>query len=66
VRKRQRLSLAGASFVVATLTATLVTATVLTAPAAAHGALQVAGSRTWLCYEDAITTTGEIIPKNTA
>jgi chitin-binding protein len=39
---------------------------VLTAPATAHGALQIPGSRTWLCYEDGLTSTGQIVPNNPA
>jgi predicted carbohydrate-binding protein with CBM5 and CBM33 domain len=46
----------------AALVATLVSA----APASAHGAMQIAGSRTWLCYEDGLTSTGQIIPQNPA
>ena len=37
-----------------------------TLPAQAHGAMMVAGSRTYLCYEDGITSTGQIIPQNPA
>ncbi|MEV6609561.1 lytic polysaccharide monooxygenase [Kutzneria sp. NPDC051319] len=36
------------------------------APAQAHGALLVAGSRTFLCYRDGITSTGQVIPQNSA
>jgi predicted carbohydrate-binding protein with CBM5 and CBM33 domain len=46
----------------AALSATLLAA----APAQAHGALMVAGSRTFLCYQDGITSTGQIIPQNPA
>ena len=35
-------------------------------PASAHGAMTVAGSRTFLCYEDGLTSTGEIVPRNPA
>jgi predicted carbohydrate-binding protein with CBM5 and CBM33 domain len=35
-------------------------------PASAHGAMQIPGSRTYLCYEDGLTSTGEIIPQNPA
>ena len=35
-------------------------------PASAHGAMQIPGSRTWLCYEDALQPTGELIPQNPA
>jgi chitin-binding protein len=37
-----------------------------TARAQAHGAMMVPGSRTFLCYEDGITSTGQIIPQNPA
>jgi chitin-binding protein len=36
------------------------------APASAHGAMEVAGSRTFLCYEDALTSTGQLVPQNPA
>jgi chitin-binding protein len=39
---------------------------VLAMPATAHGALQIPGSRTWLCYEDGLSSTGQIIPNNPA
>ncbi|HEX6526160.1 MAG TPA: lytic polysaccharide monooxygenase [Streptosporangiaceae bacterium] len=35
-------------------------------PASAHGAMQIPGSRTFLCYEDGITSTGQIQPHNPA
>ncbi|QUQ64202.1 lytic polysaccharide monooxygenase [Kutzneria sp. CA-103260] len=35
-------------------------------PAWAHGAMTFAGSRTFLCYEDGITATGQIVPHNPA
>ncbi|MEV6347878.1 lytic polysaccharide monooxygenase [Actinoplanes sp. NPDC051851] len=38
----------------------------LPAAAQAHGALQVPGSRTWLCYQDGLTSTGAIVPQNPA
>ena len=34
--------------------------------ALAHGAMLIPGSRTWLCYEDAITPQGSIVPNNPA
>src|SRR5436309_467863 len=34
--------------------------------AQAHGAMQVLGSRTWLCYKEALTSTGQLIPNNPA
>jgi predicted carbohydrate-binding protein with CBM5 and CBM33 domain len=36
------------------------------APASAHGAMEIPGSRTFLCYEDSITSTGQIQPHNPA
>jgi len=35
-------------------------------PASAHGAMEFAGSRTFLCYEDALTSTGQLVPQNPA
>jgi chitin-binding protein len=35
-------------------------------PAQAHGAMLIPGSRTWLCYEDALTSTGQLIANNPA
>lgn len=41
--------------------------TVLTAPpASAHGAMESIGSRTFLCYEDGLTSTGNEVPQNPA
>lgn len=37
-----------------------------TATAQAHGAMMIAGSRTFLCYEDGITSTGQLVPQNPA
>ena len=37
-----------------------------TMPASAHGAMEIPGSRTFLCYEDGITSTGQIQPHNPA
>lgn len=38
----------------------------LSGSASAHGTMMMPGSRTFLCYEDAITSTGEIQPHNPA
>ena len=38
----------------------------LALPASAHGAMLIPGSRTFLCYEDGITATGQIVPHNPA
>jgi predicted carbohydrate-binding protein with CBM5 and CBM33 domain len=62
VRKRYGTVLAGVFATVAALAATVVAAQ----PASAHGAMTVAGSRTFLCYEDGLTSTGEIVPRNPA
>ncbi len=62
MRKRTRLTLAGVASAVAALAATVLFA----APASAHGAMMMAGSRTFLCYEDGITSTGQIVPQNQA
>lgn len=46
---------------------TALAATLLTVlPASAHGATMVPGSRTYLCYKDGLTPTGEIRPNNPA
>lgn len=46
---------------------TALAATLLSVPAAsAHGAMSIPGSRTFLCYEDALTSTGELVPHNPA
>src|SRR5947199_6658979 len=60
VRKRTRWGLWGAMAVA--LTASVVSAT----PASAHGAMLIPGSRTYLCYEDGLTSTGQLIPQNPA
>ncbi len=45
----------------------IVSALVLAAPpASAHGAMESIGSRTFLCWEDGITSTGQIVPQNPA
>lgn len=53
-----------------TAAATLLVAVVALAagsePAAAHGAAMVPGSRTFLCWKDGLTPTGEIQPNNPA
>src|ERR1700746_1757801 len=62
MRKRKERILVGVSVIVAALAATVSIAS----PASAHGAMMVAGSRTFLCYEDGLTSTGEIVPRNPA
>ncbi len=51
---------------VITVLAALSMALLAAGPAEAHGALMVAGSRTFLCYQDGITSTGQIVPQNPA
>jgi predicted carbohydrate-binding protein with CBM5 and CBM33 domain len=62
VKLRRRLLALG----VAAGLATVGTVIALPEPTSAHGAMQIAGSRTWLCYEDGLTSTGQIIPNNPA
>ena len=64
MRKRRRISVT----IAAVLSALLATAlTVLNAaPASAHGAMMIPGSRTFLCYEDGLTPQGNIVPNNPA
>lgn len=62
VTKRLKLALSGAVAVLSALVVSLVTAT----PASAHGAFMQPGSRTFLCYEDGLSSTGQIIPQNSA
>ncbi|MBG6093897.1 lytic polysaccharide monooxygenase [Actinomadura viridis] len=62
MRRRRRAVLAGGALTSAALLGTLVNA-----PAAsAHGAMMIPGSRTYLCYKDGLTPTGEIKPDNPA
>ena len=53
-------------YAMAGLLAAGVGAVVLPGAAQAHGAMQIPGSRTWLCYEDGLDSTGAIVPKNPA
>ncbi|HEU5161106.1 MAG TPA: lytic polysaccharide monooxygenase [Streptosporangiaceae bacterium] len=62
MRKRWRIALAT---LVVTLPALFVPA-LTSSPASAHGAAIIPGSRTFLCWEDGLTPTGEIVPKNPA
>jgi predicted carbohydrate-binding protein with CBM5 and CBM33 domain len=61
-RGRRRLALATAVVSLLTLSMTVVIGT----PASAHGAPMIPGSRTFLCWEDGLTPTGELVPKNPA
>jgi len=62
MRKRRRSILTGMCAVMAALGGVVLFAV----PASAHGAMEIPGSRTFLCYEDAITSTGQIQPHNPA
>jgi len=46
--------------------AALVGALMFAPPASAHGTMMMPASRTFLCYEDGITSTGQIVPQNPA
>jgi predicted carbohydrate-binding protein with CBM5 and CBM33 domain len=48
------------------LLSTLATIVLTAPPASAHGAMQSIGSRTFLCWEDGLTSTGQIVPQNPA
>jgi len=52
----------GVSVVVAAVVATLL----FPSSASSHGAMTVAGSRTFLCYEDGLTSNGQLVPRNAA
>jgi len=62
VKRLRRVAVFGA---VAALTAGVLAA-VNPTPAAAHGAAMVPGSRTYLCWRDGLSPTGQIIPNNPA
>lgn len=52
---------------VAIALAALLGAVITAAPSAsAHGAMMIPGSRTFFCYEDGLTSTGQIVPQNPA
>src|SRR6478609_10406096 len=38
----------------------------LVSPASAHGAFMQPGARTFLCWEDGLSSTGQIVPQNPA
>jgi chitin-binding protein len=61
VRIRRLLTL-GCAAAVLPLAVSLVSAP----PAAAHGTMMKPGSRTFFCFKDGLTATGEIVPKNPA
>jgi predicted carbohydrate-binding protein with CBM5 and CBM33 domain len=51
---------------VASLTVTAGLVVLNTGPAQAHGAMMAPGSRTYLCWRDGLSETGQIIPRNPA
>jgi predicted carbohydrate-binding protein with CBM5 and CBM33 domain len=53
-------------YAAAALLATGVGAVLMPSSASAHGAMMAPGSRTWLCYKDGKSSTGEIKPINPA
>lgn len=62
MRKRIRRTLYGAAIAATALSTSMVGAV----PASAHGAMLTPASRTSLCYQDGLTSTGQIIPQNPA
>ena len=62
MRRRHRSILTGMCAVMMTLGGLVLS----TGSASAHGTMMMPGSRTFLCYEDAITSTGQIQPHNPA
>lgn len=60
--RKRRILVGGAAGAVAVLGASLLA----TSPAFAHGAMMIPGSRTYLCYVNGLTDTGEIKPSNPA
>ncbi|WP_422774270.1 lytic polysaccharide monooxygenase [Plantactinospora sp. WMMC1484] len=62
MKRLRRIAVLGA---VAALTAGVITV-VNPSPAAAHGAAMAPGSRTYLCWRDGLSQTGQIIPQNPA
>jgi predicted carbohydrate-binding protein with CBM5 and CBM33 domain len=53
-------------YAAAVLLTTGVVAVLTPSAASAHGTMMVPGSRTWMCYKDGRTATGEIRPNNPA
>src|SRR3954451_4799951 len=62
LRLRHRLVLAAATAVLAAGAGALVAAQ----PAQAHGTMLIPGSRTWLCYQDALQPNGQLTANNPA
>ncbi|GAA3512387.1 chitin-binding protein [Streptosporangium album] len=48
------------------LMSTLLAVVLVPGPASAHGAMMVPGSRTYFCWQDGLSSTGQIIPINPA
>jgi len=65
MRKTRRIGLR-TRWAVTVLMAVLGVTLLSASPVQAHGAMMIAGSRTFLCYEDGITSTGQIVPQNPA
>ncbi|WP_433529006.1 lytic polysaccharide monooxygenase [Micromonospora sp. CA-263727] len=61
-----RPRLAALLLAAATLVASVVVVTARPDPAAAHGAAMIPGARTFLCWKDGLSPTGEIRPQNPA
>ncbi|MGI5202024.1 lytic polysaccharide monooxygenase [Spirillospora sp. CA-108201] len=61
-KRRRRALAAGAVLGPAMIAGALLTA----APASAHGAMMTPGSRTYLCWKDGLSPTGQIVPHNPA
>ncbi|GGL02608.1 chitin-binding protein [Sphaerisporangium melleum] len=62
MRKRRKISIAGAAAAIATL----LFVALLPGQASAHGAMMMPGSRTYLCWKDAIGPNGAPNPRNPA
>ncbi|MET8157715.1 lytic polysaccharide monooxygenase [Sphaerisporangium sp. NPDC005289] len=62
MRKRRKISIAGAAAAIATL----MLVALLPGSASAHGAMMIPGSRTYLCWKDSVGTTGAVTPHNPA
>ncbi|GAA4156231.1 lytic polysaccharide monooxygenase auxiliary activity family 9 protein [Actinomadura keratinilytica] len=63
MRQRRRAVLAGGALGAA---AAVFGAVLTAAPASAHGAMMMPGSRTYLCWKDGLSSTGQIVPNNPA
>ncbi|MFG1874995.1 lytic polysaccharide monooxygenase [Sphaerisporangium sp. NPDC049003] len=62
MRKRRKITLAGAAAIVTTLLVVVL----FPGTASAHGAMMMPGSRTYLCWKDGLTSNGAIVPNNPA